>query len=128
MNNSFGLLCLDSNWKITAVSVKISEILMAGKSGLAAVKPEGSLLSDFLSFPADGTPPGPELVEAAFSAKADIAVADFICSPDENIYVFCLDVKPRGSSSDKNMDELYRQNKKLTAIGIFSGGIAHDCR
>ena len=126
MNNSFGILCLDSSWKITAVSAKISEILMAGKSGSEAVKTEDFLLGDLLSFPADGAPPRPELVEAAFSAKADIAVVDFICSPDKNIYVFCLDVKPHGSSSNKNMDELYRQNKKLTAIGIFSGGIAHD--
>lgn len=124
MNSTFGILCLDNEWRITSVSDAAAVLLVPENPG--SQKLEGTLLSDlFPSVPA-GSKPSPETLGAALSLKTNITVADFTCSPDSMSFVFCITGEQKPAACEGDVAGLYRQNKKLTAIGIFSGGIAHD--
>lgn len=124
MSSTFGILCLDNEWKITSVSSGAAELLGADRADCS--KLAGTLLSSLLpAVPADSAP-SPETMTTALASKGKISIADFTISPDGKSFIFCISRGSRGESCEKDVEDLYRQNKKLTAIGIFSGGIAHD--
>ena len=124
MSSTSGILCLDNEWRITSVSARAAVLLGAGKAN--AAKLQGTLLKDLIPSVAVDRLPSPETLGTALSGKGSISVDDFTCTSDEKIFMFCISGRQRAESCDKDIADLYRQNKKLTAIGIFSGGIAHD--
>jgi len=111
MSSTLGILCLDNEWRITSVSAGAAALLESVKPG--SVKLEGALLGDLIPAVAGGGLPSPEILEAALSAKGNITVADFTISPDGRNFVFCISGKPRAEFNDKDVADLYRQNKSL---------------
>lgn len=124
MSSDFGILCLDGQWRIKSVSPGAAALLGAGEDGAAKI--EGMLLDDLIPGASGNGKPSPETLETALLSKGGIFVTDFSCSKGGESFIFCISARRGSEFGDRDVAELYRQNKKLTAIGIFSGGIAHD--
>lgn len=124
MDSNFGILCLDNDWKITSVSPVAAKLLCGDNTGPA--KLEGIFLGEIIPAVNVDNPPSREALASALAAKGNVSVADFTCRPENENYMFCISAATAAASSERDIADLYRQNKKLTAIAIFAGGIAHD--
>ena len=123
MNITPGILGLDDKWKITFASTEALKLLHVDSTMPPKIEdmPLGEIIPGIIV----KNSPSPETLADALSSKG-LSFADYTCSADGKNFLFCITDSSQKDFSGMDFNRLYRQNKKLTAIGIFSGGIAHD--